>query len=51
MVIAFFSDTPPPPPAGTDEKRGAMMKAQLQVIKDTEGVSKDVYEIASKSLV
>merc|ERR1711865_875633 len=29
------------------EKRGAMMKAQLEVIKDTEGVSKDVYEIAS----
>mmetsp|Transcript_106479 Transcript_106479/g.308664 ORF Transcript_106479/g.308664 Transcript_106479/m.308664 type:complete len:320 (-) Transcript_106479:198-1157(-) len=34
-----------------DEKRGAMMKAQLEVIKNTEGVSKDVYEIASKSLV
>jgi len=33
-----------------DAKRQGMMKAQLQRILDTEGVSKDVFEIASKSL-
>ena len=33
-----------------DESRQELMKAQLQRIKDAEGVSKDTFEIASKSL-
>jgi len=33
-----------------DDERGALMRAQLERIRDSEGVSKDVYEIASKSL-
>lgn len=31
-------------------ERQALMRAQLERIKDSPGVSKDVYEIASKSL-
>jgi aminopeptidase N len=34
-----------------DEKRRALMKAQLERILKTAGLSKDVYEIVSKSLV
>ncbi|HUI68504.1 MAG TPA: aminopeptidase N [Nitrospirota bacterium] len=34
-----------------DEKRRALMKAQLERILKTPGLSKDVYEIVSKSLV
>ena len=33
-----------------DEKRQALMKAQLKRIVETSKVSKDIYEIASKSL-
>ena len=31
-------------------ERQALMRAQLERIRDSPGVSKDVYEIASKSL-
>ena len=34
-----------------DEVRQALMKAQLERIMNTEAISKDVYEVASKSLV
>ena len=34
-----------------DEKRGALMKAQLERILKTRDLSKDVYEVVSKSLV
>ena len=34
-----------------DPARQELMKAQLRRITETEGVSKDVFEIASKSLV
>jgi aminopeptidase N len=34
-----------------DEKRKALMKEQLERILKTPGLSKDVYEIVSKSLV
>lgn len=33
-----------------DEKRQRLMREQLQRIADAEGISKDVYEVASKSL-
>jgi aminopeptidase N len=33
-----------------DKKRQTLMTAQLQRIVTTEGISKDVYEIVSKSL-
>ena len=33
-----------------DESRRQLMRAQLQRIADTEGISKNVYEIAAKSL-
>ena len=33
-----------------DEGRQALMKAQLERIMTTEAISKDVYEVASKSL-
>ena len=33
-----------------DEGRQALMKAQLERIISTEAISKDVYEVASKSL-
>uniref|UniRef100_A0A7S2AUA2 Aminopeptidase N n=1 Tax=Octactis speculum TaxID=3111310 RepID=A0A7S2AUA2_9STRA len=33
-----------------DESRGGMMRTQLERIRDHEGLSKDVYEIASRSL-
>lgn len=33
-----------------DESRQALMKAQLERIMGTENISKDVYEVASKSL-
>ena len=32
------------------EARGALMKAQLERIKASPGISKDVFEIASRSL-
>jgi Domain of unknown function (DUF3458). len=34
-----------------DEGRQALMKAQLERIITTEAISKDVYEVASKSLI
>lgn len=33
-----------------DDTRGGMMRSQLERIKEHEGISKDVYEIASRSL-
>jgi aminopeptidase N len=33
-----------------DEKRGALMKGQLERIRKTPNLSKDVYEVVSKSL-
>lgn len=39
---------PPPPPARP--ARQALMRAQLQRIKDTEGLSDNVFEIVAKSL-
>ena len=33
-----------------DAARQVLMKAQLERIRDTEGMSKDVFEIATKSI-